>query len=460
MRVKNRRTLLGSWAAGLSLAAVLLGACSPSGSPSASQAPAANPPGTEILVESSPTPGAASPTAAPPGASATPLPAVTVPATPGSSPEAQTPAPTPSGSAQLSPATLPDPQTARWVPLDFSLSDVVGVANAGDGSGRLFALVRSGSIRVIQNGRLLGAPFLDITRQVTSRGTEQGLLGLAFHPHYAQNGFFYINYIDLNGNTVIARYHVSSDPNRADPASAQVVLRVQQPFPNHNGGSVVFGPDGYLYLGLGDGGSEGDPLLNGQNTQTLLGKLLRIDVDHGSPYSIPPDNPFVNGGGRPEIWAYGLRNPWRFSFDSATGDLYIGDVGQDKYEEIDYLPAGSRGGVNFGWSLREGFHPYKGVPPAGVTLTDPVFEYDHSQGCAVMGGYVYRGKALPAWQGVYLFGDYCSGNVWGLIREPDGKWVGKVMFQTGLAITTFGVDEQGEIYLADQRGGLYQFVAR
>ncbi len=250
-------------------------------------------------------------------------------------------------------------------------------------------LEQPGRIRVIKSGALLATPFLDITDRVGSRGNEQGLLGIALHPNFKSNGYFYVNYTDLNGNTVIARFTVSSNPDQADQNSEKILLHVQQPYPNHNGGSMVFGPDGYLYMGLGDGGSEGDPLLIGQNLNTLLGKLLRIDVNHGDPYSIPADNPFAKGGGLPEIWVYGLRNPWRFSFDRATGDLYIGDVGQDLYEEIDYLPAGSPGGANFGWSYREGFHPYKGTPPSGLKLVDPVWEYSHAEGgCAVTGGFV------------------------------------------------------------------------
>jgi glucose/arabinose dehydrogenase len=216
-----------------------------------------------------------------------------------------------------------------------------------------------------------------------------------------------------------------------------------------------FTPDGDLYIGLGDGGSEGDPLLTGQNVNTLLGKILRVDVDSGDPYAIPKDNPFANGGGSPEIWAYGLRNPWRFSFDKATGDLYIADVGQDNYEEIDYVAAGSSGGENFGWSYREGFHPYKGKPPGGLKLVDPVWEYDHSQGCAVIGGAVYRGLNLPAWEGVYFYGDYCSGKVWGLKRSPNGAWQSQLLFETGASITSFGLDETGEIYLVDRKGTIF-----
>jgi glucose/arabinose dehydrogenase len=286
-------------------------------------------------------------------------------------------------------------------------------------------------------------------------GSEQGLLGLAFHPRYSENGFFYVNYTDFNGDTHISRFSVSAEnPDLADPASEKLLIFVAQLFRNHNGGSVVFGPDGYLYLGLGDGGSGGDPQGNGQSTQTLLGKILRIDVDSGDPYGIPADNPFANGGGLPEIWAFGLRNPWRFSFDSLTGDAYIADVGQNQWEEIDFLPAGSSSGANFGWDYREGNHRFEGIY-LGDDLIDPVAEYDHAQGCSVTGGYVYRGVNLPAWQGVYVYGDYCSGRVWALLRNADGAWQNASLFNTGTSISSFGVDEAGEIYLVDHTGDVY-----
>lgn len=349
---------------------------------------------------------------------------------------------------------FPDPTGYAWSPVVTGLELPVDIQNAGDGSGRLFIVEKRGQILVLQNEQLLPQPFLDIRSEVGSRGNEQGLLGLAFHPHYAQNGTFFVNYTDLSGNSVVARFHVAAeDPNRADPASGADLLHVDQPYANHNGGGLAFGPDGFLYIGLGDGGSAGDPLRNGQNLQTLLGKLLRINVDTGEPYTIPPDNPFSGGGGLPEIWAYGLRNPWRFSFDRLTGDLYIADVGQDVWEEVDFVPAGTPGGKDFGWSFYEGTHPYQDQPPAGATFTMPVAEYSHSEGCSVTGGYVYRGSALPAWQGVYLYGDYCSGTIWGLIRTGQNNWQSKVMFSTGAQITAFGVDEAGEIYLADYQGG-------
>jgi glucose/arabinose dehydrogenase len=319
-----------------------------------------------------------------------------------------------------------------------------------DGSGRLFIIEKAGQIRIIQNDQLVEAPFLDITDRVNSTGNEQGLLGLAFHPQYAQNGRFFVNYTDNNGHNVIARFQVSNDPNSADPNSEVRLLAVDDPFPNHNGGVLAFGPDGYLYAGLGDGGSQGDPFGNGQNTKALLGKILRLDVNSAEPYAVPADNPFEN-----EVWAYGLRNPWRFSFDKSTDDLYIGDVGQDTWEEIDFLPKGSRGGTNFGWNFREGAHDYKGGGPQG--LVDPVAEYSHAEGgCSVTGGYVYRGS-MPEWNGIYLYGDYCSGKIWGLVHSDSG-WQSKMLFDLDLTITSFGQDQTGELYLLSDNGGVFRFV--
>ena len=237
---------------------------------------------------------------------------------------------------------------------------------------------------------------------------------------------------NLNGDTVIARFSSPPGEKKVDPSSEFILIKIKQPFANHNGGNLIFGPDGYLWIGMGDGGGQGDPNNNGQSSQTLLGKLLRIDVNHGDPYSIPADNPYANGGGLPEIWAIGLRNPWRFSFDILTSDLYIGDVGQDKWEEIDFLPAGFKSTpVNFGWSMREGTHPYKDTNTVETTgLTDPVFDYGRDFGCSVTGGFVYRGEKLPEFQGVYIFGDYCSGNIWGLIHKGGNTWESRVLFST------------------------------
>jgi len=333
----------------------------------------------------------------------------------------------------------------------------IGLENAGDGSGRLFIIEQRGVIQIWKNGLLNPQPFLDIRALINIRGNEQGLLGLAFHPRYAETGYFYVNYTDLNGDTVIARFSVSPEnTDRADPNSELRLLFIPQPYPNHNGGEVTFGPDGMLYLGLGDGGAANDPEGNGQSTSTLLGKILRIDVDQGERYAVPQDNPFVNGGGLTEIWAYGLRNPWRFSFDPLTGDLYIGDVGQNAWEEIDYLPAGSPPGANFGWDYREAAHEFEGNPSGGIQLIDPVAEYSHDQGCSVTGGAVYRGAALPEWNGVYIYGDYCSGMVWGLLKDSNSAWQQGQLFDTDANITSFGGDETGEIYLVSHNGSVYR----
>ena len=265
--------------------------------------------------------------------------------------------------------TIPDGAGYTWKLIVDGLNKPLDMATPTDGSGRILILEQAGTIRVAQNGALLPGVFLDITDRVGSRESEQGLLGIALHPDFGSNGFFYINYTDKNGDTVIARYSVTKeDPNRADPNSEKVLLQVDQPYANHNGGSMVFGPDGYLYMGLGDGGSGGDPHGNGQSHDTLLGKLLRVDVNNGDPYAIPQDNPFAKGGGKAEIWAYGLRNPWRFSFDRLTKDLYIADVGQDQWEEVDFLAGNQPGGANFGWNYREGKHPFRGQPPADATI--------------------------------------------------------------------------------------------
>jgi len=342
-------------------------------------------------------------------------------------------------------SSFPNANDYEWKLIASELRRPVDIQPANDGSGRLFIIEKQGDIRIYENGQLLDAPFLDITDRVNAGGNEMGLLGLAFHPDYEQNGFFYVNYTGDGGDTRISRFQASG--NSADSASEKVLLVIKQPYPNHNGGALAFGPDGYLYAGLGDGGLAGDPHKNGQNTNTLLGKILRLDVNNGDPYAIPSDNPFGN-----EVWAYGLRNPWRISFDQATGDLWIGDVGQGNWEEVDYLPAGSQGGANFGWSIMEGNHNYDGEPQSGMSL--PVAEYSHAEGgCSITGGYVYRGT-IPEWNGVYLYGDYCSGKVWALILS-DGQWQSQVMFETGVLITSFGQDESGEIYLASDTGNIY-----
>jgi len=363
-------------------------------------------------------------------------------------PDIATPSPLPASETPAGAATFPDPNAYQWQPIISGLQRPDDLQ--ADGSGRLFVLQKVGRIRIIQDGQLLETPFLDISSKVGSSGNEQGLLGLAFHPQYAQNGRFFVNYTDNNGDTVLARFQVSSDPNVADPNSEVKLLGVDQPFPNHNGGVLTFGPDGYLYAGLGDGGSQGDPNGNGQNTNVLLGKILRLDVDSADPYAVPTDNPFGN-----EIWAYGLRNPWRISFDRATGDLYIGDVGQNMWEEIDFLPKGSPGGANFGWSFREGAHDYKGGGPEG--LIEPIAEYSHPEGgCSVIGGYVYRGS-MSEWNGIYLYGDYCTGMIWGLIHSDSG-WQKQLLFDLDVNITSFGQDQSGELYLVSDNGGIFRFA--
>lgn len=344
------------------------------------------------------------------------------------------------------PTTFPDPGAYDWQTVEGGLERPVDLQP--DGSGRLFVIEKRGRIRIIENDQLLDAPFLDITDRVGSSGNEQGLLGLAFHPRYSENARFFVNYTDLNGDTVIARFQSTGDPNVADPNSEVQLLNVDQPFANHNGGGLAFGPDGYLYAGLGDGGSQGDPNENAENTGVLLGKILRLDVDSAEPYAVPADNPFGN-----EVWAYGLRNPWRLSFDRVTGDLYIGDVGQGNWEEIDFLAAGSPGGANFGWDHREGAHEYEGGGPEG--LIDPVAEYSHPEGgCSVTGGYVYRGS-MPEWNGIYLYGDYCSGMVWGLLNNGNG-WETQLLYDLDFTITSFGQDASGEIYLVSDNGSIFR----
>jgi glucose/arabinose dehydrogenase len=364
-------------------------------------------------------------------------------------PQSATEAPTTPPTQIPNVIAFPNSADYEWRTIVSGLDRPVDVQSAHDGSGRLFIIEKYGVIRVYENGQLLDQPFLNIDERVNDRGNEMGLLGLAFHPNYEQNGYFYVNYTGTGGHTFISRFQANG--NTADPASESILLTVNQPYQNHNGGVVTFGPDGYLYLGLGDGGSGGDPQKNGQNPNTLLGSILRIDVNNGDPYAIPADNPFGN-----EVWAYGLRNPWRMSFDRVTGDLWIGDVGQGQWEEIDFLPAGSPGGANFGWSIMEGGHGYDGLLQDGMFL--PAAEYNHDFGCSVTGGYVYRGL-MPEWNGIYLYGDYCSGIIWGLILS-DGQWQSQVLFETGVTITSFGEDEAGELYLASDNGSVYILVRK
>lgn len=364
--------------------------------------------------------------------------------------------------------TFPNTAGYSWQEFASGFAMPVDIQNPDDGSGWLFVVEREGRIRIIENGRLLTQPFLDISKQVLSDGSEQGLLGLAFHPRYKENGYFYVNYINKSGNTVISRFSVSSNPMLADPASEKKLLGVAQPFSNHNGGGLAFGPDGYLYIALGDGGSAGDPLGNAQALNSLLGKLLRIDVDNGEPYAIPADNPYTGSGEvYQEIWASGLRNPWRIAFDKPTGDLYIADVGQAAWEEINVVASGTPGGMNFGWKRLEGMHEYDGSIALPQNYLPPVAEYSHSEeygGCSVTGGVVYRGE-MNEWDGIYFYGDFCTGHIWGLLQENDTptapSWVATPLFTTPFGISTFGTDEAGEVYLADYRtGAIYKLVKK
>jgi glucose/arabinose dehydrogenase len=348
--------------------------------------------------------------------------------------------------------------TLGFEPVASGLSSPLGLVHAGDGSGRLFILEQTGRIKVLGGGAVLATPFLDVSSLVSCCG-ERGLLGLAFHPDYETNGLFYVHYTNTAGNTTIARYRVSSNPNVADAASAQILLTVAQPFTNHKGGQMAFGPDRYLYIGLGDGGDGGDPGNRAQNLGLLLGKILRIDVDGGSPYAIPATNPFRStAGALPEIWAYGLRNPWRFSFDRSTGDLFIADVGQSAREEVNFQPAASAGGENYGWRRMEGsvcFNPSTGCNDG--TLTLPILEYDHSLGCSITGGYRYRGGRFPQYTGRFFYGDYCTGRIWAATQSGQ-TWSTTQLMDTTLSISSFGEDEAGELYVVHYGGTIQRLV--
>jgi glucose/arabinose dehydrogenase len=353
------------------------------------------------------------------------------------------------------------------VELENGFSSPVEISSTGnEGDNRLFIVEQAGYIRILNpDGSVVPAPFLDIEVRVGSGGDEQGLLGLAFHPDYENNGYFYVNYTNTNGDTRISRFSMTVDPNVADPNSELQLLPIDQPESNHNGGELNFGPDGYLYIAMGDGGSGGDPWNNAQTASTLLGKMLRIDVDNGSLYAIPPDNPYVDDPNvLDEIWAFGLRNPWRFSFDRSTGDMWIGDVGQNAWEEVDMEPAGSPGGLNWGWRCYEGDHAYNtnGCGPMG-NYDFPVHEYAQgSSHCAVTGGYVYRGNQYPAMYGHYLFADYCSGRFWSL-SPNDNDWLLidlGVQMPNLFSTTTFGERSDGELFVANRTtGGILHVVA-
>jgi glucose/arabinose dehydrogenase len=418
------------------LATLLLAACGAS-QPSGAVSPAATAP----ALEAAPTGSSVAPTAAPADATAAPGP---------TAPPASEPAAASTGGV-----------TIKLEEIVGDLKSPVFLTHAGDKSNRMFVVEKKGTIAILRDGQRAATPFLDVSALITSGGSEQGLLGLAFHPDYASNRRFFVYYTASNGDNTLARYTVSDNPDVADPASATVLFAQPDFAANHNGGMLAFGPDGYLYVGLGDGGGGGDPQSNGQKRSTLLGKLLRLDVSGDEPYTIPADNPWPTGadGARPEIWAYGLRNPWRFSFDRATGDLYIGDVGQNAYEEIDFQPAGAAGGLNYGWSVREAQHCFRANTCESSGTVDPVAEYSHDQGCSVTGGYVYRGAAFPSMVGLYIFGDYCSGTIWSLHHDAAGAWEQRKVLDSGMSISSFGEDEAGELYMLDLGGTLYRVTA-
>ena len=332
---------------------------------------------------------------------------------------------------------------------------------------RIFVLEQRGRIRIVRDGQVLPVPFLDLSDRIRSGG-ERGLLGLAFHPDFERNGRFFVNYTDREGTTQVVRFRVSQNPDLADPASAAPVIAIAQPFANHNGGMIAFGPDRMLYIGMGDGGSGGDPFGNAQNLGSLLGKMLRLDVDRATPYAIPTDNPFRGRrDARAEIWAYGLRNPWRFSFDHRSGLILIGDVGQNEYEEINALPI-ARAGADYGWNHREGVHGY-GMPRLGLQRSprsersprvDPVLEYPHEQGCSVTGGYVYRGRAIASLAGTYLFSDYCQGWLRSFrIRGGQAVELREWSLGTMGKVTSFGEDGEGELLVCTHDGHLFRIVA-
>ncbi len=372
------------------------------------------------------------------------------------------PNPRPVGGDSVDPTGCP-----KWPAITVQQKMTVGsrsvhITNAGDGSGRLFVVEQAGRIRVIRDDALRATPFLDISSRVATGG-EQGLLSVAFPPGYARKGHFYVSYIRaVDGASVIARYFLSpGNPDVADTNSEEVLLTVEQPFPIHNAGLIAFGPDGYLYVSLGDGGSGDDFLDNGQNTDSLLGKMLRIDVESRAfPYAVPSNNPFVGlDGHREEIWALGFRNPWRFSFDRDNGDLYIADVGQNGWEEVNVQPASGRGGENYGWNVMEGSQCFRTLFCNRRGLTLPAYEYSHLFGCSIIGGFVYRGSDYPCLEGMYLYSDFCTGGVWGL-KQVGGLWQSRLLTVTSLEIASFGEDESGELYALDLNGGVYAISAR
>ena len=383
--------------------------------------------------------------------------------------------------AREGPISTPTARTDAWLPrteiepelvfdlafepISAALTRPVFLTHAGDGSGRLFIVEQKGLIRIWRAGELLSEPFLDLTDRFPTRppGDERGLLGLAFAPDFMQSLHFYVNYTGVNGHSYVSRFNVSPiDPNRALIRSEEVILKVRQPRAEHNGGMLAFGPDGMLWIGLGDGGGLSDPFGNAQNPASLLGKMLRLDVSSPQrrPYAIPPDNPRLGRTARPEIWALGLRNPWRYSFDRETGDLWIADVGETRFEEVHVAWADRGGGLNFGWPVLEGNHCLDEANCDPQGLERAVAEFAHAEGaCSITGGYVYRGRRAPEFQGQYVAADYCEGSIFrienaGSRQAP--QWSVKLLARTDFNVSSFGEDEAGELYLVDYRGAAYR----
>jgi glucose/arabinose dehydrogenase len=376
------------------------------------------------------------------------------------SPTTPTPSPT-SVACSVAPVTGTPALTSQRVA--SGLRSPLDLQSAPGDRERLYVVEQDGRIQIVRNGQVSSSPFLDIAGRISSGG-ERGLLGLAFHPQFATSRRFFVNYTDPQGDTRIAEFRAPS-ADQADPQSERQLLFVAQPFPNHNGGGLAFGNDGMLYIGLGDGGSGGDPQGNGQNLGTALGKMLRIDVDRGSPFAVPSDNPFTGrAGALATIWAYGLRNPFRFSFDRSTGDLYIGDVGQNQLEEIDVGLASRRGGENYGWNIMEGnacYQPASGCNTSGITR--PVLDYRHSDGCSVSGGVVYHGCRMPGHAGTYFYSDYCSSFIrsfrlqGGAAADPR-DWTAQINRGQFTSIVSFGTDQEGEVYVVDLAGSIYKII--
>ena len=401
-------------------------------------------------------PAPTSTASAPPASATAEKPSATATATASATPTA-TPTATPAPTATPSAPAVAGLRVAL-APLAEDLARPVFAGHAGDGSGRIFVLEKAGRIVALNADGSSALTFLDIRGRVGSDASEQGLLGLAFDPAFAANGRLFVYYTDKDGDTVISRFQANPERTAADPASEAVLLTAAQPASNHNGGMLAFGPDGYLYAGLGDGGGADDTYENGQDLGTILGALLRLDVS-GEGAVVPADNPFVaQEEARPEIWAYGLRNPWRFSFDRLTGELWIADVGQNLWEEVNVQPAGSRGGENYGWPIMEATHCFQASTCDQTGLTLPAAEYHHDLGCSITGGYVYRGAAQPALHGVYFYGDYCSGRIWGVAPTADGAWQAAELLESDAQISSFGETEDGELVVVDYAGNLFRLV--